>query len=110
MSVLRSLPVVIAYVSVHSYLVIGMLLRIVGLKECELGTQSLGLYWPLSEVGTGFEQQIYSIPHRYGPSLSTRGNLVLWSAPVARVKPRTVHHRYLPYLGCYETPKMMAME
>ena len=63
MSVLRSLPVVHAYVSVHSSLVIGMLIRPVRLKECGLGTQSLGLYWPLSEVGTRLEQQICSSPH-----------------------------------------------
>ena len=36
---------------------------IVGLK-CGLGTQSLGLDWPLSEVVTGLYQQICSIPHR----------------------------------------------
>ena len=52
-SVLCLLPVVVAYVLVHSPLAIGMLLRLVGLKECGLGTQSLGLDWPLSEVGTG---------------------------------------------------------
>ena len=38
--------------SYHLYLVLGMLLRLVGLKECGLGTQSLGMGWPLSEVGT----------------------------------------------------------
>ena len=42
-----------------------MLLRIVGLKEYGLGTQSLGLDWPLSEVGTGLEQQTCSSPHRF---------------------------------------------
>ena len=63
MSVLRSLPVVVAYVSVHSSLVIGMLLRLVGIKECGLGTWSLGLDRPLSEVGTGLDQQICSSPH-----------------------------------------------
>ena len=64
MSVLRSLPVFVAYVFVHFPLVIGMLLRLAGLKECRLGTQCLGLDWPLSEVGTGLDQQICSIPHR----------------------------------------------
>ena len=64
LSVLCSLPVVVAYVSVHLSLVIGMLLRLVGPKECRFGTHSLGLDWPLSEVGTGLEQQICSIPHR----------------------------------------------
>ena len=46
----------------------------------------------------------------HGPTLSTRGNLVPWSAPVAQGHPRTVEHRYLPCLGCYETPTMMAKE
>ena len=64
MSVLHSLTVFVAYVYVHSYLVIGMLLCLVGLKECGLGTQSLGLDWPLSEVGTRLEQHMCSIPHR----------------------------------------------
>ena len=64
MSVLRSLPVGVSYVSVHSSLVIGVLFRIFGLKEFGLGTQSLGLEWPLSEVGTRLEQQICSGPHR----------------------------------------------
>ena len=64
MSVLRPLPLVVAYVSVHSSLVIGMLLSLVRLKECGLGTQILGLDRPLSEVGTGVEQHIYSSPHR----------------------------------------------
>ena len=40
-----------------------MLLRIVGLKECGLGTHSLGLDWPLTEVGTVLEQKICSSPH-----------------------------------------------
>ena len=39
MSVLTLLPVVVAYIFVHSSLVIGMLLFIVELKECGLGTQ-----------------------------------------------------------------------
>ena len=58
MSVLRSLPVVVSYVSVHLSLFIGMLLRLVGLEECGLSTQSLGLDRTLSEVGTWLEQQI----------------------------------------------------
>ena len=29
-----------------------MLIRLIGLNECGLGTHSLGLGWPLSEVGT----------------------------------------------------------
>ena len=41
-----------------------MLLRFVRFQECGLGNQSLGLGWPLSEVGTGLEQQICSSPHR----------------------------------------------
>ena len=41
-----------------------MLLRLVGLKEFGLGTQSLGMGWPLSEVGTGWEQKMTcSSPH-----------------------------------------------
>ena len=64
MSVLCSLPVVVAYVSVHLSLVIGILLCNIGLKECGLGTQRLGLDWSLSKVGTGVEQQICSCPHR----------------------------------------------
>ena len=63
-SVLLSLPVVIAYASIHLFHVIGMLLRLVGLKERMLGTQSLGLDWPLSKVGTGLEQNFCSSPHR----------------------------------------------
>ena len=55
--------------SFHSFLIIGMLLRLVGLKECGLGTHSLGLDWPLSEVGTGLEQQICSSPH----------HLIIWA-------------------------------
>ena len=35
-----------------------------GLKECGLGTQSLGLDCPLSEVGTSLEQYICYSPHR----------------------------------------------
>ena len=45
-----------------------------------------------------------------GTALNTCGNLVPWSAPVARSYPLTVEHHYLPCLGCYETPKMMDME
>ena len=62
--VLRSFPDAVAYVSVHSSLVIGVLLRISGLKECGLGTQSLDLDWTLPKVGIGLEQHICSIPHR----------------------------------------------
>ena len=40
-----------------------VLLRLVGLKEYWLGTQSLGLDWALSEVGTGLEQQTCLSPH-----------------------------------------------
>ena len=36
----------------YSSPVIGMLLCLVGIKECGFGTQSLGLRWPLSTVGT----------------------------------------------------------
>ena len=36
-----------------------MLLRLVGLKECGLGTRSLGLGWPLSEVGTQVGELLY---------------------------------------------------
>ena len=64
MSVLRSVPVVVAYVSVNLSLVVGMLFLIIGIKEFGLGTQSLGLDWSLSEIGTGLEQQIFSSPHR----------------------------------------------
>ena len=54
-----------------------MLLCLVGIKDYGLCTQSLGLDWPLSEVGTGLEQQICLIPHRliiwaYLPSLVTK--------------------------------------
>ena len=52
-----------------------MLLRLVGLKECGLGTQSLGLGWTLSEVGTRVvtEEDLFhpSPPHKLGmPSWS----------------------------------------
>ena len=40
-----------------------MLLCLVGLKEYGLETQSIGLDWPLSEIGTRLEQQTCSIPH-----------------------------------------------
>ena len=63
MYVLCLLPVVVSYVSVHLSLVVGMLLRLVGIKECRLGTQSLGLDWALSEVGNGLEQNTSSSPH-----------------------------------------------
>ena len=36
--------------------------------------------------------------------------MVPWTTPVARSHPRTVKHRYLPYLWYYETPKLMVME
>ena len=35
-----------------------------GLKNAGWATKCLGLDWPLSEVGTGLEQQICSSPHR----------------------------------------------
>ena len=54
--------------SYHSYLVIGMLLCLVRLKEYVFDTQSLGLGWPLSEVGTrvGAEEDLFhpSPPHK----------------------------------------------
>ena len=54
--------------SYHSYLFIGMHIRLVGLKEYGLGTQILGLGWPLSEVRTqvGAEEDLlqYSPPHK----------------------------------------------
>ena len=40
-----------------------MLFRFVGLKECGLGTQSLGLAWPLSEVGT----QVVALLFQFSP-------------------------------------------
>ena len=47
-----------------------MLFRFVRLKECGLGTQSLGLDWPLSEVGTRLEQKrTCYIPH----------HLIIWA-------------------------------
>ena len=59
----------------NSSLVIGILLRLVGIKECGLHTQSLGLGWPLAEVGTwvGSEEGLFhhSPPHTSGmPSRS----------------------------------------
>ena len=63
-SVFRSLPVVVVYVSVHFSLGPCMLLLLVGIKDFGLGTQSIWLDWPLSEVGTRLEQHICSIPHR----------------------------------------------
>ena len=72
-------PVVIDYVSVHSSLVIEMhVIFLVGLKEYGLGIQSLVLYWPLSKVGTGLEQQTCSSPHR----------LIIWACLTAW-RPRT---------------------
>ena len=57
----------------HLSLVIGMLLCLVGLKECWLGSRSLGLGWPLSKVGTQFGAILFqsSPPHNSGmPSWS----------------------------------------
>ena len=61
--------------SYHFSLVIGMMLRLVGLKECGLGTHILVLGWPLSEVVTRFgaEEDLFqsSPPHKSGmPSWS----------------------------------------
>ena len=51
--------------SFHSSLVIGMLLCLVGLKECRLVNQRLGMSWPLSDVGSGLEQKrALSSPHQ----------------------------------------------
>ena len=63
------------FYSYYSSLVIVMLLRLIGLKECRLGTQSLGLGWTLSKVGTrvGSEDDLLhpSPPHKLGmPSWS----------------------------------------
>ena len=48
------------------------MLRLVGLKECGLGAQSLGLGWPLSEVGNRViaEEDMFhpSSPHNSGMS------------------------------------------
>ena len=44
-----------------------------------------------------------------GPALSTRGNLAHYRDRGAG-SPRTVEHRYFPYLGCYATLMMMAKE
>ena len=52
--------------------------RLVGLKEYKLGTQSLGLDWPLSEVGTGLDQQTCLSPH----------HLIIWACLTAW-RPRT---------------------
>ena len=69
-SVLWLLPVVVAYVFVHFSLVIGELLRLIGLKECGLVTQSLELGWPLSEFGTRVRarEDLFHIssPHKSG--------------------------------------------
>ena len=62
------------------------------------------------EVGLGEPTAVgplHSPP--YGPALSTCGNLALARARGAGT-PRTVEHRYLPGLGCYETLVMMANE
>ena len=92
--VLRSLPVVVAYVSVHLSLVIDMLLRLAGLKECELETQSLGLDWPLSEVGTGWEQHIFYSPHR----------LIFWAClPGPETENTHTHTGWRPCLGITTT-------
>ena len=37
----------------------------------------------------------------FGPARSIRGNLMPWSAPVARVHPRITQQCYLPCLGYY---------
>ena len=61
--------------SYHSSIVVGMLIRLILFKECWLGTQSLGLGWTLSKVGTrvGSEEDLLqsSPPHKSGmPSWS----------------------------------------
>ena len=70
--------------SFHLSLIIGMLPRFVGLKECGLGTQSLGLGWPLSEVGTGLDQKrTCSIPH----------HLIIWAClPGPETENTTLHY------------------
>ena len=45
--------------SYHSSLAIGTLLHLVGLKECGLGTQSLGMGWTMSDVGTRVGAEVY---------------------------------------------------
>ena len=45
-----------------------------------------------------------------GPVLSKRVNLVPWSAPVARVHPRTADHRKFPYRVRPDQGTSMAME
>ena len=60
--------------SYHSSLVIGMLLRLFGIKECAPGTRSIGPVWPLSEVGTWVRSLLLKLlpphntdkPSRYG--------------------------------------------
>ena len=59
--------------SYHSSLVIGMLLRLVGLKECGLGTCIIGLGSPMSKIGTCIGALLFqsSPPHKLGiPSWS----------------------------------------
>ena len=70
----------------------------------------LELHHPIISKLWGLGNHTYRHTYFSGPALSTRGNLVPWSAPVARVHPRTVKHCYLPYLWCYKTPNMMVVE
>ena len=51
----------------------------------------------------------YGNPNEPGPALSTHGNLARASAR-GMGSPRTVEHRYLPGLGCYETLMMRAKD
>ena len=47
---------------------------------------------------------------KFGPALCKPGNLVPWSAPVARVHPRTADHRKFPYRVRPYQDTSMAME
>ena len=47
-----------------------MLLRLIGFKEYGLGTQILGLGWPLSEVGTRLEHM---------RTCSSQHNIIIWA-------------------------------
>ena len=79
---LLSLPM---YSFIHPLSLKCMLLRLVGIKEYGLGTQILGLNWPLSEVGTELEQQTCLSPH----CLIIRSCLTAW-------RPRTNNNKTSP--------------
>ena len=75
------------------------------------GSNVIRLTWSLNQVEDHTTQNLLECHQDAdpGPALSTRGNLAHARARGAG-SPRTVKHRYLPFLWCYATLMMMAKE